>query len=569
LFLEQKMDLVTFIIKVDEKDISKKYQVKSITVQQEINKIPAATLIIIDGEPSKEDFEISSSGEFLPGKKIEIQLGYWEENITVFKGIIVTNTHRINNNCAELNIDCKHEAVKMTLSKSNNHFNMKISASEVATELLDKNKIEHQKIDSSQIKHSQLMQSNVTDWDFMIGRLDAVGMVCLFNNGEVIVKKPDITAGVKLELVYGKNILEFNADMDSRIQSDTVKAYSWDFKTQKVIIKENEETGIKTEDISKPNPNIEIRTSANLTDEELVAISTAKKMRQDLSKIKAKVKYFGTVSAKPGDFIELKGVGEKFNGRAFVSAIQHDFSDGCWITEATLGWSEQFFSEQTNPNHSASGAGQPSSIQGLQIAIVTGIKDDEGEYRALVKLPLVNDKEEGLYARVATLDAGNKRGTFFRPEIDDEVVVGFLNDDPSNPIILGMLHSSAKAAPLEPEKNNNKKGYVSRDGIKLIFDDGDKKFTVETPGGRIFELDDNSSTITLKDNAGNKIVMEQSGITVEAQNKITLKAGTDLALEATQISVKANGALKLEGSASLSLESSGVTEVKGSLVKIN
>ena len=48
---------------------------------------------------------------------------------------------------------------------------------------------------------------------------------------------------------------------------------------------------------------------------------------------------------------------------------------------------------------------------------------------------------------LATLDAGKERGTFFRPEIGDEVVVGFLNDDPRHPVILGMCHSSAKPAP--------------------------------------------------------------------------------------------------------------------------
>ena len=39
--------------------------------------------------------------------------------------------------------------------------------------------------------------------------------------------------------------------------------------------------------------------------------------------------------------------------------------------------------------------------------------------------------EQGVWARVATLDAGNDRGTFFRPEVDDEVVLGFFHDDPA------------------------------------------------------------------------------------------------------------------------------------------
>ena len=37
-------------------------------------------------------------------------------------------------------------------------------------------------------------------------------------------------------------------------------------------------------------------------------------------------------------------------------------------------------------------------------------------------------------------DAGENRGSFWRPEIGDEVVLGFLNSDPRDAIILGMLN---------------------------------------------------------------------------------------------------------------------------------
>src|SRR3569833_398287 len=74
-----------------------------------VNKIPTATIVVIDGEPNKETFEVSDSGDFLPGKKIEIKLGYHNNNATIFKGIIISNTLKINDNCAELNVECKDE----------------------------------------------------------------------------------------------------------------------------------------------------------------------------------------------------------------------------------------------------------------------------------------------------------------------------------------------------------------------------------------------------------------------------------------------------------------------------
>ena len=229
----------------------------------------------------------------------------------------------------------------------------------------------------------------------------------------------------------------------------------------------------------------------------------------------------------------------------------------------------QFFAEQTSPNQAASVTGQSSSVQGLQTAVVTGITDSGGEYRVKIRLPLVNDQDDGIYARVATLDAGDKRGSFFRPEVNDEVVVGFMNNDPRHPVILGMLHSSAKSAPLEPESANPKKGYVSRSGIKLIFNDDESSVRIETPGSRVFELNDNAGSITVQDSDGNKIVIDSGGVTLEAAQDLTIKGGSSVSISAPQISIKADGTMSVEGSGSVSVSSSGIAELKGSLVKIN
>lgn len=582
--IEEKMDVVSLLIKVDGEEISREYHVTSLTILQEINKIPTANLVVIDGEASKQDFPISSTGQFVPGRKIEIELGYFRNGQSdndkfLFTGIIITNTHKVNNHCCELNIECKDETIKMTVNKGNAHFKKKISATEIAEDLLNKNNITLKNITPVTLKHEQLIQSNVSDWDFMIGRIDVAGMICVISSAGVKIEElkiPDFlddNSSKMLNLVYGKNILEFSADKDSRIRNEEVKTLCWDFKEQKVrtvnnddkAITENEETG---KNVSK---GFEIRSAAYFTEEEQAVMAKVKKIKQDLSGIKGKVKYIGRtdITVLPGDFIKISGVGKNFDGHHFVSAVQQEYTDGCWITEATLGWNEQFFSEQTNPQHSASPSGQTSSIQGLQIGVVTNILDNDGEFRVQVKLPMVDDKAEGLHARVATIDAGNKRGTFFRPEIDDEVIIGFINDDPANPVILGMLHSSAKPAPLEPQKPNNQKGFVTRSEIKLLFDDDKKSIVIQTPGNRIFEMNDNSGTITIKDGNGNKIVMGSSGINIEASKEVKIKAGTSLSLEAKKISIKSDTSLEAKGSASVKIEGGGATEIKGGVVKIN
>jgi uncharacterized protein involved in type VI secretion and phage assembly len=182
---------------------------------------------------------------------------------------------------------------------------------------------------------------------------------------------------------------------------------------------------------------------------------------------------------------------------------------------------------------------------------------------------LVVEGDDGVWARVAAVDAGADRGFFFRPEIGNEVLVGFLDDDPRHPVILGMLHSSAMAAPLSPSNNNPQKGYKSRSGIQLLFDDEKKSVTLLTPGGNSLVLDDDAQGITIKDQNGNKIVLSSGGIVIESSKALSLTSATEGKFEGgTSMNVKAGTALTCEGAASHDIKSGGVVKVAGSAIQL-
>ena len=211
------------------------------------------------------------------------------------------------------------------------------------------------------------------------------------------------------------------------------------------------------------------------------------------------------------------------------------------------------------------------SVHGLQVGVVTSNEDDKGEHRVRVKLPVVNNDDDGIWARVSSLDAGDDRGFFFRPEVGDEVVVGFFDDDPRRAVMLGMLHSSAKAAPLQGSNDNHEKVYQTRSKMKISFNDDTKVMALSTPGGNTVTLSEEDKGIAIVDQNGNKIEMTPDGITIESAKAITIKAGTELLLnrghrsaakpapsEAARIGHARFGAkggtdLKLEGTASAEL----------------
>jgi uncharacterized protein involved in type VI secretion and phage assembly len=171
---------------------------------------------------------------------------------------------------------------------------------------------------------------------------------------------------------------------------------------------------------------------------------------------------------------------------------------------------------------------------------------------------------------VTSLDAGSDRGFFFRPEIGDEVVAGFLDEDPRCAVILGMLHSSAKAAPLQGSDDNHHKAYKSRAGMQFAFDDEKREVSLSTPVGNRIVLSEDQQSIVMEDQNGNSIKLTAEGIQIESAKAVTLKAGTELKIESgTALSATGGTELKLEGGTTAELTCSGITKVLGSLVQIN
>jgi uncharacterized protein involved in type VI secretion and phage assembly len=132
-----------------------------------------------------------------------------------------------------------------------------------------------------------------------------------------------------------------------------------------------------------------------------------------------------------------------------------------------------------------------------------------------------------------------------------------------------MLHSSAHPTPEPLSDDNHKKGYVSREKIKLTFDDEKKSVTIETPGGNKVVISDDDKQIHLEDQNGNKLTLDSAGITLESAKDIVLKATGDVKADGVNVNMKGSGGAKVEGSGGTELTLNGTTSLKGPVVNIN
>ena len=105
--------------------------------------------------------------------------------------------------------------------------------SEVIEELALAGKLDKD-VAPTELKHAQLVQYDSTDWDFIVTRAEANGMLVLTDDGKLIVKKPSIDASPVATFTYGKDIWELEAEMDARRQLKEVNSQSWDFVNQKM-----------------------------------------------------------------------------------------------------------------------------------------------------------------------------------------------------------------------------------------------------------------------------------------------------------------------------------------------
>ncbi|XOV67693.1 MAG: type VI secretion system tip protein VgrG [Fluviicola sp.] len=572
---DEPKDLVTRTLLVNGEEVSGTYQIMSMVVDRVVNRIPCATVIILDGDASLQDFEVSAGNEFVPGNEVQINVGYHSDEEQIFKGIIVKHSIKLRGGTTYLTLECKDELVKTTIGRKSRYYT-ELSDSEVFEQILDGYGIQYE-IEPTNFEHPELVQYNSSDWDFIVSRAQANGKLCFVNDGVISIKAPTLNQEEVETITYGATLYDFDAEMDARNQFNTITSYSWNKDDLELVGVEAEDPGVSLNgNVSSSElanviglDNYELRHGGNLNDLELQNWADATQLYQQMAKVRGSLRFQGIPKVNPDTILLLDGLGDRFNGSAYVSGVRHTVGEGNWLIDAQFGLNPKWFSETYEIN-TCPAAGLLPAIKGLHIGIVSQLQDDpEGSERILVKLPIISSEEQGIWCRLATLDAGENRGSVFRPEIDDEVIVGFINEDPNDAIILGQLHSSLHTAPIPASDDNHEKGFVTRSEMKLVFDDDKKSITIETPAGKKVQLDEDGGTISIEDENSNSIVMDSDGITIKSGKDLNLEATGDVNVSGINIDVAANASFKADGGAGAEVTTSAVAVLKGSIVQIN
>jgi uncharacterized protein involved in type VI secretion and phage assembly len=164
------------------------------------------------------------------------------------------------------------------------------------------------------------------------------------------------------------------------------------------------------------------------------------------------------------------------------------------------------------------------------LARVTSVKDPDGKARIQVQMMGPDaDRHALLWARVAVPFAGDNRGAFLIPDVDDEVVVLFIGNDPRFPVVVGALWNGRTDVPEAIGGDRIDRWTITgKAGTRIAIVEaatGQEKVEIETPNGVTATLTDAAGgSIRLQTTPSNSVTLDTQGVSVTTTGKVSVSA---------------------------------------------
>ncbi|HEY7479113.1 MAG TPA: VgrG-related protein [Gemmatimonadales bacterium] len=415
------------------------------------------------------------------------------------------------------------------------------------------------KVGQTSVVHPYVFQNNQSNLEFLQDRAAALGFVLFVHDGTLHCEAP-AAEGDPIEMKWAENLTEFRPRLTTVGQVTASTVRGWDPDTRQAIVG-RVQNGNGTPEVGESRKAGQLAQSAfNLeaptltadrpvrTQAEADRLAQAMADRHSSRYIEAEGVCIGDARIVAGTALKLIALGDRFSGKYVVTAARHTYS-------ATDGYKTHFtISGQHSPTLLSLLAPGPNGTptKGLVVGIVTDNQDPDGRGRVKVKFPWLTPDHASHWARVVSVGAGPERGIQFLPEINDEVLVGFEQDDVHHPYVLGGLWNGQDKPPLDTGK------AVS--GGKV------QRRVIRSRTGHMVTLDDNDGGggIKIEDAKGNTVELDT------ATNALNAKVQGDITLEATgSIKLKATGAVEVNGMGVKVNGGGGTVDVSGSVINLN
>ena len=528
------------------------YQVVSVQVKQGYQFISSATILIkMDVGFYNPAIPDPLAQNPVAGEQITVKANFQGDEIDLFEGFIVKHNYKNSTNGTRWQLTAKSKIVNMAMTTKTEVFASQ-SDREIIETIAGNSGFS---VDTSinlttqlSLRHTQLVKHEISDWDYINLRAEANGCFVYTENDTIHIDKPTVELNPLnvFKATYGDNVYEFQLEQDERKNQVENELISFDLANLESVVASEEESGFGSSggDIKGKHAAINYR---NFNEQEASQLLGAASQLKTVSLVNGVAHIHANLKIKPGATLEVGGFNVLVNKAYIITSVMHDYSESGFSTYVQFGLNHESFACKYQLNQSGQ---NPVILSG----IVTQLEQDpDNLYRIKVNIPSWKNAQEQVWARLSTMYAGADYGMVFLPEIGDEVIVSFFGNDFDTPVILGSAFNPSTPPHTNFTDDNFNKALVTKKGMKWSWDDDKAIHEISTPAGNKIVISEDSQSILIEDQNQNKIEMNSNEINIQSNMAINIKAGTTLKLEAVNIEVNA----------------SGISEIKGGMVKIN
>ncbi len=542
---------------------------------------------VFDAESTSIKKEVRDS--FQVGTVIEAAMGYGSDLTSVFQGY-VTEYQTSYQELPSVSVTAVDFRKLLMENKKENLTFPKKTCAMVFQEILSNYKGLYKELHIDEEDTELTLVQNGTDYEFIQEELGRVANREFFVVGsDVYFIEPEEEGTAYLRLDWQENLVSFQKAKN--YCHETIRVHSGQEDKTGSVVSGRVLTDANTPSLTKQElvqnyvvgPGKDNDTLNNCRDK----IIADKKKKN----ITAQGSLTGLPEIVPGRYLEVGGVDQGDTGVFYISEVNHSFSSNGFATTFTAGKKKERLT---------SSRGTSEKKNSLMRAVVKKNWDENNPGRLSVEfLTGEEGKKTVEWLPVLHPYCGGGYGFYFLPEVDTEVVVARLSGDNNAMVVLGSLWNGVDVPPdgSMVEKNTIKR-IRTKGNHEILFDDKEdsSKIQIITNKKLKVELNDKEQTISLSDEKKDNSVTIDTGkgtIDLAAKETITLSAGgkqavvisggDKITLQSGQIVEKGTqshqiqtqkleiggNSVEIKGSTSMKLNSSGMTEVKGSIVKIN
>lgn len=425
-----------------------------------------------------------------------------------------------------------------------------VTDSDIARTVAQRAGLEVGHIDESTGVHRLVSQANLSDWDFLSSRARETGFEVTVADGKLEFREPrdaddaprsgDLTSEDPLALVLGADLEWFRPRLTSAEQVAEVQVRGWDPKQKEHVV------GTAPAVTRAATLPIEPATLASrFGDRTHVVVdrpmgtqaevdAAAKAFAEHITSVFAEAD--GTAKGNPairaGVAVSIGLTGHPFDGLYTITSTRHVFDGEGYKTHFRVsGRQDRSLLGLVSLGNGT--GGHAHRITGVVVAMVTSVRDGDGEARVKLAFPWLSDSYESDWVRVVQPGAGSGRGMLVLPEVDDEVLVAFEHGDIRRPYVLGGLYNGKDKPDLgdpfidEDTGQVLRRGFVSRKGHRLVFsdDDRDERVTFATGDGAL-RITLNGSDAMIEISSDGDVAIEGEQVRVTARSGVSIDAGS-------------------------------------------